>query len=93
MPREKPNPIFCGTRVEHPSHTIIKSRKTVTCQGYVSPLKKDPDNVDDLNRLWLPLAPFRLKLAALAKEGNEEYPVGEILLIMKELIVRESKFR
>lgn len=53
------------------------------------PRKFGPESTDpyeSLNHLWLPLAPFRLKIAALVKEGNNEYPVGEILRMMKEII-------
>ena len=49
-----------------------------------------PPDVSDLNRLWLPLAPFRLEIAKLVKEGNVEYPVGEIILIMRNILRREE---
>lgn len=57
--------------------------------GYVSPLRDD--NVDDLNRLWIPLAPLRMEIAKLVKEGNAEYPLGELLLIMRKILRKEEE--
>lgn len=89
MPRTKPPKIHCGDVIEHEPHPFIEDTNEFHCQGFVSPKRKTKpkqDPYEQLNTLWLPLAPLRLKLAALVKEGNNEYPVGEIIRIMKEIL-------
>lgn len=53
--------------------------------------KKDPDNVDDLNRLWVNIPRLRLELASLAKEKNEFYPLGELILLIRKIVREESE--
>lgn len=56
------------------------------------PRKKvlESDNVDDLNHLKIPITPIRFELAEKAKQGIEEYPVGDLILLIRR-ILRETK--
>lgn len=93
--RTKPEPVFCGNYELHEPHKFGQSKQS--CVGYVSPIReekdtpitKSPDDVSDLNRLWISIAPLRLELAKLAKDGMEKYPVGEIILIMRRILREE----
>ena len=48
--------------------------------------KKDPNNVDDLNTIWISIPALRMELAKLSKDNYEQYPLGEILLILREIV-------
>lgn len=39
-----------------------------------------------LDRVWVPLAPLRVHLATLAKDGWETYPLGELLISIREMV-------
>lgn len=82
MPRAKPKPVVCENKEPHSAHG--------DCQGYVSPIRVD-DDVTDLNRLWIPLAPLRMEIAKLVKEGNNEYPLGELILIIRGILRKEEE--
>ncbi len=47
---------------------------------------KDPNNVDDLNVIWVSIPALRMELAKLSKDGYAQYPLGEILLIIREIV-------
>lgn len=48
--------------------------------------KKNVDDVSDLNKLSVPILPLRAELSKLQKEGLTEYPLGELILIIREIV-------
>lgn len=52
--------------------------------------RKTKENVDDLNTINVPLTPLRMELAKLTKEGVSLYPLGDLILLIRD-IVRKDK--
>ena len=44
------------------------------------------DGYDKLNSIKVPISSLRLELAKIEKEGNAEYPLGELMLLIKTII-------
>jgi hypothetical protein len=52
--------------------------------------KKKVKDVTELNKTWVPIPALRLELTKLTKEGYEKYPLGELLLMINDLVRKES---
>lgn len=60
------------------------------------PRKKSPDAIPAvpestsgdsvLNKISVPISPLRWKLAELQKEGKNEYPLGDLLFLIRDIV-------